>query len=47
MPIDFEIQQGLPCVFTNLPNLLSREANDQTLGNGLTVSLVTLVLVTN
>ena len=21
MPIDFEIQQGLPCVFTNLPNL--------------------------
>ena len=22
MPIAFEIQQGLPCVFTNLPNLL-------------------------
>ena len=22
MPIDFEIQQGLPCVFTNLPNLV-------------------------
>ena len=22
MPIDFEIQQGLPCVFTNLPNLI-------------------------
>ena len=21
MPIDFKIQQGLPCVFTNLPNL--------------------------
>ena len=21
MPIAFEIQQGLPCVFTNLPNL--------------------------
>ena len=21
MPIDFEIQQGLPCGFTNLPNL--------------------------
>ena len=22
MPIAFEIQQGLPCVFTNLPNLI-------------------------
>ena len=22
MPIDFEIQQGLPFIFTNLPNLL-------------------------
>ena len=22
MPIAFEIQQGLPCVVTNLPNLL-------------------------
>ena len=21
MPIAFEIQQGMPCVFTNLPNL--------------------------
>ena len=24
MPIDFEIQQGLPFVFTNLPNLVFR-----------------------
>ena len=24
MPIAFEIQQGLPCVFTNLPNLIVR-----------------------
>ena len=23
MPIAFEIQQGLPCVFTNLPNLVA------------------------
>ena len=23
MPIAFEIQQGLPCVFTNLPNLVN------------------------
>ena len=23
MPIDFEIQQGLPFVFTNLPNLVT------------------------
>ena len=22
MPIAFELQQGLPCVFTNLPNLV-------------------------
>ena len=22
MPIDFELQQGLPCVFPNLPNLI-------------------------
>ena len=26
MPIAFEIQQGLPCVFTNLPNLISIDA---------------------
>ena len=25
MPIDFEIQQGLPCVFSNLPNLVHRQ----------------------
>ena len=22
MPIDFKLQQGLPCVFPNLPNLI-------------------------